>query len=180
MTNGSTYGQAWEVAERGTMYIKIDDDLMFIEESAVASLIATKVAHPARRFAPWRSLPMHGIQRLTFHRRRSTSLSPRTPSTHHGWHGCTPISAPSIPTYPKSPHHQRPMPARTTLTGVHPFSPCGTVTPPLSPSRLTLITPQTATSAGFPSRHPSAPLLKAHQLAYFNTNPAPKVSATGQ
>ncbi|KAI4106693.1 MAG: hypothetical protein LQ339_002884 [Xanthoria mediterranea] len=46
VTNGSTYGQAWEVAERGTMYIKIDDDLMFIEESAISSLIATKVAHP--------------------------------------------------------------------------------------------------------------------------------------
>ncbi|KAL8846006.1 MAG: hypothetical protein Q9221_008868 [Calogaya cf. arnoldii] len=46
VTNGSTYGQAWEVAERGTMYIKIDDDLMFVEEKAIASLIATKVAHP--------------------------------------------------------------------------------------------------------------------------------------
>ncbi|KAI4226058.1 MAG: hypothetical protein L6R36_003462 [Xanthoria steineri] len=46
VTGGSTYGQAWEVAERGTMYIKIDDDLMFIEESAISSLIATKVAHP--------------------------------------------------------------------------------------------------------------------------------------
>ncbi|KAL8789439.1 MAG: hypothetical protein Q9213_001196, partial [Squamulea squamosa] len=46
VTNGSTYGQAWEVAERGTMYIKIDDDLMFIEKSAIASLIATRVAHP--------------------------------------------------------------------------------------------------------------------------------------
>ncbi|KAL9032483.1 MAG: hypothetical protein Q9180_006473, partial [Flavoplaca navasiana] len=46
VTKGSTYGQAWEVAERGTMYIKIDDDLMFIEGSAIASLIAAKVAHP--------------------------------------------------------------------------------------------------------------------------------------
>ncbi|KAL8688437.1 MAG: hypothetical protein Q9218_005656, partial [Villophora microphyllina] len=41
-----TYGQAWEVVERGTMYIKIDDDIMFIERTAIASLIATKVAHP--------------------------------------------------------------------------------------------------------------------------------------
>ncbi|KAL8681910.1 MAG: hypothetical protein Q9186_001996 [Xanthomendoza sp. 1 TL-2023] len=41
-----TYGQAWEVAERGTMYIKIDDDIMFIEKNAIASLIATKIAHP--------------------------------------------------------------------------------------------------------------------------------------
>ncbi|KAL8910631.1 MAG: hypothetical protein Q9171_004086 [Xanthocarpia ochracea] len=46
VTNDSTYGQAWEVAERGTMYIKIDDDLMFIENRAVASMIAMKVAHP--------------------------------------------------------------------------------------------------------------------------------------
>lgn len=51
VTSGSTYGQAWGVAERGTMYIKIDDDLMFIEESAISSLIATKVAHPVRLFA---------------------------------------------------------------------------------------------------------------------------------
>ncbi|KAL9575914.1 MAG: hypothetical protein Q9212_007567 [Teloschistes hypoglaucus] len=41
-----TYGQAWEVVEKGTMYIKIDDDIMFIEKTAIASLIATKVAHP--------------------------------------------------------------------------------------------------------------------------------------
>ncbi|KAL8858756.1 MAG: hypothetical protein Q9178_004673 [Gyalolechia marmorata] len=50
VTNGSNYGQAWEVAERGTMYIKIDDDLMFIENSAVASMIAMKVAHPCVGF----------------------------------------------------------------------------------------------------------------------------------
>lgn len=61
-----TYGQAWEVVERGTMYIKIDDDIvwrtldeprrwvrrlttneqMFIEKNAVTSLIASKIAHP--------------------------------------------------------------------------------------------------------------------------------------
>ncbi|KAL8730895.1 MAG: hypothetical protein Q9181_004511 [Wetmoreana brouardii] len=41
-----TYGQAWEVVERGTMYIKIDDDIMFIEKNAIASLVATKIAHP--------------------------------------------------------------------------------------------------------------------------------------
>ncbi|KAL8951061.1 MAG: hypothetical protein Q9222_002933 [Ikaeria aurantiellina] len=41
-----TYGQAWEAVERETMYVKIDDDVMFIEKNAIASLIATKVAHP--------------------------------------------------------------------------------------------------------------------------------------
>ncbi|KAL8668499.1 MAG: hypothetical protein Q9168_006874 [Polycauliona sp. 1 TL-2023] len=46
VTRGSNYGEAWEVAERGVMYIKIDDDVMFIERGAIASLIAMKRAHP--------------------------------------------------------------------------------------------------------------------------------------
>ncbi|KAL8708851.1 MAG: hypothetical protein Q9220_006307 [cf. Caloplaca sp. 1 TL-2023] len=47
-----TYGQAWEVVERETMYVKIDDDVTFIEKNAIASLIATKVAHPVRPSPP--------------------------------------------------------------------------------------------------------------------------------
>ena len=36
----------WTLCERGVMYIKIDDDIVFIDDSAVKNLIDAKIAHP--------------------------------------------------------------------------------------------------------------------------------------
>ncbi|KAL9043907.1 MAG: hypothetical protein Q9214_002920 [Letrouitia sp. 1 TL-2023] len=41
-----SYGGTWDIVERGTLYVKFDDDIMYIAPNAISSLIATKIAHP--------------------------------------------------------------------------------------------------------------------------------------
>ncbi|KAK7610902.1 hypothetical protein IWX49DRAFT_625516 [Phyllosticta citricarpa] len=43
---GIDYASAYDVCENGTMYIKMDDDLVFMEDHAVATLVKTKIEHP--------------------------------------------------------------------------------------------------------------------------------------
>ncbi|EOD46819.1 hypothetical protein UCRNP2_6448 [Neofusicoccum parvum UCRNP2] len=44
---GIDYATAYDVCENGTMYIKMDDDLVFIEDHAIATLVQHKLEHPA-------------------------------------------------------------------------------------------------------------------------------------
>ncbi|KAL8766846.1 MAG: hypothetical protein Q9209_006504 [Squamulea sp. 1 TL-2023] len=80
VTNGSNYGQAWKIAEKGTMYIKIDDDLMFIEKSAIASLIATKVAHPEHLLISSNTI---NSPRLAWLHSHLGAIHPYLPETSH-------------------------------------------------------------------------------------------------
>ncbi|KAF2455657.1 hypothetical protein BDY21DRAFT_69778 [Lineolata rhizophorae] len=43
---GNNYASAYDVCEPGVMYIKIDDDIVFFEDSTIPSLVQTKVEHP--------------------------------------------------------------------------------------------------------------------------------------
>ncbi|KAF4312982.1 hypothetical protein GTA08_BOTSDO01393 [Botryosphaeria dothidea] len=43
---GIDYATAYDIAENGTMYIKMDDDLVFIEDHAIATLVQHKLEHP--------------------------------------------------------------------------------------------------------------------------------------
>ncbi|KAI9672502.1 MAG: hypothetical protein M1817_003268 [Caeruleum heppii] len=47
-TDASTidYGKIWDIPQKGVMYIKIDDDVVFIDDDAIPQIIRTKVAHP--------------------------------------------------------------------------------------------------------------------------------------
>ncbi|KAI4201563.1 MAG: hypothetical protein LQ350_003178 [Teloschistes chrysophthalmus] len=87
--SGITYGQAWEVVERGTMYIKIDDDIMFIEKTAIASLIATKVAHPEHLLVSTNTINSPRLAFLHSHlgaiHPYLPELSPQIPSTTLDW-----------------------------------------------------------------------------------------------
>ncbi|EON63103.1 hypothetical protein W97_02330 [Coniosporium apollinis CBS 100218] len=40
------YQSAYDVCENGTMYIKIDDDIVFLEDTAIPTIVQTKVLHP--------------------------------------------------------------------------------------------------------------------------------------
>src|ERR1700712_4705324 len=40
------YRSAYDKAENGTMYIKIDDDMVFIEDTVIPSIVHTKYTHP--------------------------------------------------------------------------------------------------------------------------------------
>ncbi|KAL8779406.1 MAG: hypothetical protein Q9194_001455, partial [Teloschistes cf. exilis] len=85
-----TYGQAWEVVERGIMYIKIDDDIMFIEKTAIASLIATKVAHPEHLVVSTNTINSPRLAFLHSHlgaiHPYLPELSPQPPSTSPSSH----------------------------------------------------------------------------------------------
>ncbi|KAF2140305.1 uncharacterized protein K452DRAFT_253054 [Aplosporella prunicola CBS 121167] len=43
---GIDYATAYDVCENGTMYIKMDDDLVFIEDHAIATIVQKKLNHP--------------------------------------------------------------------------------------------------------------------------------------
>jgi hypothetical protein len=43
---GNDYRSAYDRVEDGTMYIKIDDDVVFIEDSAIPTIVDTKWRHP--------------------------------------------------------------------------------------------------------------------------------------
>lgn len=43
---GIDYASAYDLAENGTMYIKMDDDLVFMEDHAIATLVQHKLEHP--------------------------------------------------------------------------------------------------------------------------------------
>ncbi|KAF1981766.1 hypothetical protein K402DRAFT_398289 [Aulographum hederae CBS 113979] len=45
-TIGDQYASAYDVCEDGTMYIKIDDDIVFIEDSAIPTIAKLKYEHP--------------------------------------------------------------------------------------------------------------------------------------
>ena len=40
------HGETWTVVERGRMYVKIDDDVVFIDNSTIKEMVAAKAAHP--------------------------------------------------------------------------------------------------------------------------------------
>lgn len=42
------HGETWTVVERGVMYVKIDDDVLFIGNSTVKDMIEAKAAHPEK------------------------------------------------------------------------------------------------------------------------------------
>ncbi|CAF9934625.1 MAG: hypothetical protein HETSPECPRED_009296 [Heterodermia speciosa] len=43
---GINFGMTWDIFERGKMYLKIDDDVIFIDNTTVSELISTKRNHP--------------------------------------------------------------------------------------------------------------------------------------
>ncbi|MCJ1309322.1 hypothetical protein MMC25_002981 [Agyrium rufum] len=43
---GSDYSQMWNMCEKGIMYVKIDDDVLFIEDSTIRSMVKRKYEHP--------------------------------------------------------------------------------------------------------------------------------------
>ncbi|KAL8704573.1 MAG: hypothetical protein Q9201_002265 [Fulgogasparrea decipioides] len=43
---GINFGQTWDIFEKGTMYIKIDDDVMFIDTSTIWEMVTMKTAQP--------------------------------------------------------------------------------------------------------------------------------------
>lgn len=40
------YGLAWSTLEEGAIYLKVDDDVVFMADDAIARIVSTKVAHP--------------------------------------------------------------------------------------------------------------------------------------
>ncbi|KAL1616260.1 hypothetical protein SLS54_008553 [Diplodia seriata] len=44
--DGIDYTTAYDICENGTMYIKMDDDLVFIEDHAIATIAKKKLEHP--------------------------------------------------------------------------------------------------------------------------------------
>jgi len=40
------YGLAWSTLEEGAIYVKIDDDVVFMADDAVSRVVSTKLAHP--------------------------------------------------------------------------------------------------------------------------------------
>jgi hypothetical protein len=40
------YGQAWAQVERGTMYVKIDDDVLWFADDTIPQIVSMKLAHP--------------------------------------------------------------------------------------------------------------------------------------
>ena len=42
------HGLAWAVVERGVMYVKIDDDVVYIGDSTIKTMVEAKVAHPEK------------------------------------------------------------------------------------------------------------------------------------
>jgi hypothetical protein len=45
-TRWDGYGHSWDICELGTMYIKIDDDIVYIEDSTIPAIVRTKLEHP--------------------------------------------------------------------------------------------------------------------------------------
>ncbi|KAI9719704.1 MAG: hypothetical protein M1828_006137 [Chrysothrix sp. TS-e1954] len=45
-TNKVNYGQVWDLAKKGELYIKLDDDVVFIGNETIPSLIKSKIEHP--------------------------------------------------------------------------------------------------------------------------------------
>jgi hypothetical protein len=45
-TRNFDYRRAWDICDPGTMYIKIDDDIVFFEDSTIPSIVRTKLTHP--------------------------------------------------------------------------------------------------------------------------------------
>ncbi|KAH0565268.1 hypothetical protein GP486_001333 [Trichoglossum hirsutum] len=42
----SNYAHSWDLCEPGTMYIKIDDDIVFIEDTTIPAIVDTKLKNP--------------------------------------------------------------------------------------------------------------------------------------
>jgi hypothetical protein len=42
------HGLTWSVVERGVMFVKIDDDVIFIGNSTIKDMVEAKVAHPEK------------------------------------------------------------------------------------------------------------------------------------
>jgi hypothetical protein len=45
-TQSDDYSHSWDICEPGTMYIKIDDDIVYIEDSTIPAIVRTKLEHP--------------------------------------------------------------------------------------------------------------------------------------
>ncbi|EEU35798.1 uncharacterized protein NECHADRAFT_55758 [Fusarium vanettenii 77-13-4] len=41
-----TYYKAWQLLERGKYYVKIDDDILWIDDNAIPNLVTRKIEHP--------------------------------------------------------------------------------------------------------------------------------------
>ncbi|MCJ1405839.1 hypothetical protein MMC11_009069 [Xylographa trunciseda] len=44
--SGFDYSQMWSAVEKGNVYVKIDDDVLYIEDSTLRSIVKRKVEHP--------------------------------------------------------------------------------------------------------------------------------------
>ncbi|MCJ1379589.1 hypothetical protein MMC17_002691 [Xylographa soralifera] len=44
--SGFDYSQMWSAVEKGNVYVKIDDDVLYIEDSTIRSIVKRKVEHP--------------------------------------------------------------------------------------------------------------------------------------
>jgi hypothetical protein len=42
------HGLAWTIVERGVMYVKIDDDVVYIGDSTITTMVEAKAAHPEK------------------------------------------------------------------------------------------------------------------------------------
>ncbi|KAL2000829.1 hypothetical protein VTN02DRAFT_2568 [Thermoascus thermophilus] len=42
----SSSGDVWDIAEKGTLYIRIDGDVVFLEENTIPTIVRTKLQHP--------------------------------------------------------------------------------------------------------------------------------------
>jgi hypothetical protein len=45
---GGDYRSAYDLIQNGTMYIKIDDDIVFIEDTTIPTLVSSRLTHPER------------------------------------------------------------------------------------------------------------------------------------
>lgn len=45
-STGGDYSKMYSVCERGNVYVKIDDDILFIDDSTIRSIVKRKVEHP--------------------------------------------------------------------------------------------------------------------------------------
>ena len=45
-STGGDYSQMYKVCERGNVYVKIDDDILFIGDTTIRSIVKRKVEHP--------------------------------------------------------------------------------------------------------------------------------------
>ncbi|KAI0131589.1 hypothetical protein F4776DRAFT_671595 [Hypoxylon sp. NC0597] len=81
---GEKYGCIWEFAvEKDTMYIKIDDDILYIHHDAIPQLVHTRLAqpHPYAVSAQLVNSPVTGLQQYHY-----GAIHPFLPDPYHGTH----------------------------------------------------------------------------------------------